>query len=178
MCEQGISFCCKRIFDHTTNAKHQPIYTLPEACGCLTMSKRDIIALADEVVKTKSRHHTRKSTIMVTDKLRFFTDSWVMEDPIGQPGAFGIAYICHRKQYPDTKFVVKQISKAKFYHIDPIERDKILQNMSNEIAVQKTLNHPNICLLYDVYEDRNYIHLVMDYLEGLVCMWYVLCTCV
>ena len=111
-------------------------------------------------------HHKRRSTIMITDQLRFFTDTWVMEEPIGQPGAFGIAYICHRREQPDKKFVVKQISKAKFYHIDPKERDGILKNMSNEIKLQKTLNHDNICILYDTYEDRNYIHLVMDFLEG------------
>ena len=125
-------------------------------------SKKDVLAILDPAPQRMAR----KSTIMITNEFRFFTDSWEMEDPIGQPGAFGIAYICHRKQYPATKYVVKQINKARFYHIDKKERDLILQNMSNEITLQKTLHHPNICLLYDVYEDRNYIHLVMDYLEG------------
>ena len=162
--DDGASPSTKKQHSHSKTSSNVTIQALKDGNGPpkRVSSKKDIGAILDETPQRMAR----KSTIMITNEFRFFTDSWEMEDPIGQPGAFGIAYICHRKEHPGTKFVVKQINKARFYHIDKKERDLILQNMSNEITLQKTLHHPNICLLYDVYEDRNYIHLVMDYLEG------------
>eukprot|EP01084_Bolivina_argentea_P273943 466773_1 len=38
--------------------------------------------------------------------------------------------------------------------------------MKNEIEVMRSLDHDNIVQLHEVYEDRNYIYLVMDYLSG------------
>ncbi|ETO09593.1 serine/threonine protein kinase [Reticulomyxa filosa] len=114
------------------------------------------------------RDRDRGSTIMVTlETPRWFVDEWEILDPLGAPGAFGIAYSCKRK---DSKvnaiYAVKQINKARFYHIGKDARKDILQHMKNEINIQKQLDHPNIVQLYEVYEDRNFLYLVMDYLSG------------
>ncbi|ETO15273.1 protein kinase [Reticulomyxa filosa] len=51
-------------------------------------------------------------------------------------------------------YAVKQINKARFYHIGKDSRKDILQNMKKEINIQKQLNHPNIVQLYEVYKDQ------------------------
>jgi serine/threonine protein kinase len=38
--------------------------------------------------------------------------------------------------------------------------------IQNEIDILKLVDHPNIVKLYDVYDDENYIYLVMELLEG------------
>lgn len=38
--------------------------------------------------------------------------------------------------------------------------------MLREINILKTLDHPSIIKLYEVYENDLYIHLVLEYLEG------------
>eukprot|EP01083_Nonionella_stella_P000491 1390_1 len=109
------------------------------------------------------------STIMITSTLRWFEDDYIKGDPLGEPGTFGMAFQC-RKRVDDsdtqTIFAVKQINKARFYHIEKSARLDILQNMKNEIDVMTALQHENIVQLHDVYEDRNYIYLIMDCLSG------------
>ena len=34
--------------------------------------------------------------------------------------------------------------------------------LRREIDIQKSLDHPNIAKLYNVYEDEEYLHLVME----------------
>lgn len=40
------------------------------------------------------------------------------------------------------------------------------KNLTNEINIMKSLDHPNVIKLYEVYEDINYLYLVMELLEG------------
>eukprot|EP01084_Bolivina_argentea_P026346 48986_1 len=109
----------------------------------------------------------RVSTIMVTSELLWFEDDYVLCDPLGEPGTFGMAFSCYKRDDENkTLHAVKQINKAKFYHIERSARLQILQNMKNEIEVMRSLDHDNIVQLHEVYEDRNYIYLVMDYLSG------------
>ena len=121
-----------------------------------------------------------KKTIMLTNNFRFLEDFWVLEGSIGEPGTFGVAYRCHKKDNPDEKFVVKRMSKAKLYHLHSKDRVEQLAQISNEIETQKNLDHRNICKLFDVYEDRNYVNLIMEELNGYgVCIAYsnfVFCT--
>ena len=109
----------------------------------------------------------RASTIMITNQLLWFEDDYVLCDPLGEPGAFGMAYSCYKREDKDkTLYAVKQINKAKFYHLERKGRTEILQNMKNEIEIMRSLEHENIVSLHEVYEDRNYIYLVMDLLSG------------
>eukprot|EP01022_Parablepharisma_sp_SALTPOND_P011754 TRINITY_DN149_c0_g1_i1.p1 TRINITY_DN149_c0_g1~~TRINITY_DN149_c0_g1_i1.p1 ORF type:complete len:625 (-),score=42.93 TRINITY_DN149_c0_g1_i1:6772-8646(-) len=56
------------------------------------------------------------------------------------------------------------------YAIKAIDKTMILAKpsrliaLNNEIRILQSLTHPNICKLYEIYENRNYIHLVLEYL--------------
>jgi len=40
------------------------------------------------------------------------------------------------------------------------------QRFLNELNILKTLDHPNIIKLYEIYEDTESIHLVMEFCSG------------
>merc|ERR1719334_1434469 len=109
----------------------------------------------------------RAKTLYVTQQLRHFEDDYVVVAPIGEPGQFGIAYECYLKSdsYKQRR-CAKEINKAKFHHIGNDARDDILRTMQNEIAILRKVDHPNIVKLFDVYEDRHKLHLVMEFLPG------------
>lgn len=69
-------------------------------------------------------------------------------------GSFGTIHLCeriHNKQ----KLVLKQIT---------LEMDgKQLQAAKNEVAVLKSLNHPNIIQYYDSYDRKGIFYIVMEY---------------
>ena len=44
------------------------------------------------------------------------------------------------------------------------ESDK--ESMTTEIEILKQIDHPNIIKLYEVFEDENYICLVIELMEG------------
>ena len=54
-----------------------------------------------------------------------------------------------------TKVAIKQIKKKK------ISTDE-LDMLRNEIEVLKVCKHPNVVQLYDVFEDRKNIFIVME----------------
>jgi calcium-dependent protein kinase len=36
----------------------------------------------------------------------------------------------------------------------------------NEVKILNKLDHPNICKYFETYDDKQYIYLVMEYVEG------------
>lgn len=58
-------------------------------------------------------------------------------------------------------FAIKAFKKFEFKNL---EVDK--QSLIKEINILRSLNHPNVIKLKDVYEDENYIYVVVDLLEG------------
>jgi calcium-dependent protein kinase len=52
--------------------------------------------------------------------------------------------------------------------VKTIHRDKIrnYQRFLNEVNALKTLDHPNVVKLFEIYEDDDHVHLVMEYLSG------------
>ena len=57
-------------------------------------------------------------------------------------------------------FVLKSIMK------DHVDNDFALEEMRSELHTLSKLNHPNIVKLYEAYERRRHIYLVMDYCSG------------
>ena len=57
-------------------------------------------------------------------------------------------------------FVLKSIMK------DHVDNDFALEEMRSELKTLSKLNHPNIVKLYEAYERRRHIYLVMDYCSG------------
>eukprot|EP00484_Ammonia_sp_Unknown_P018837 CAMPEP_0197049350 /NCGR_PEP_ID=MMETSP1384-20130603/24512_1 /TAXON_ID=29189 /ORGANISM="Ammonia sp." /LENGTH=829 /DNA_ID=CAMNT_0042481615 /DNA_START=70 /DNA_END=2559 /DNA_ORIENTATION=- len=121
----------------------------------------------DEEMPGFSKASSAAKTIFVTQQFRFFEDDYQIVQSIGEPGQFGIAYECYIKRDPfQTRRCVKEINKARFHHIGADARNDILHTMQNEIAILKKVDHPNIVKLFDVYEDRHRLHLVMEFLPG------------
>ena len=121
----------------------------------------------DEKAPEFTKQGSGAKTIFVTYQFRHFEDDYQVIRPIGEPGQFGIAYECYSKSDTfKTPRCVKEINKARFHHIDSDARHDILRTMQNEIAILKKVDHPNIVKLYDVYEDRHKLHLVMEFLPG------------
>lgn len=120
-----------------------------------------------EVVPSYSKGTFGARTIFVTQQFRSFEDDYCKVRSIGEPGQFGTAYECYlKKDEQKARRCVKEINKARFHHISVQARAEILNTMQNEITTLKRVNHPNIVELYDVYEDRHFLHLVMEYLSG------------
>lgn len=121
----------------------------------------------DEKAPAFSKQGSGAKTIFVTYQFRHFDDDYVVVRSIGEPGQFGIAYECYlRSDSQQTRRCVKEINKARFHHINNDARDDILRTMQNEIAILRKVEHPNIVKLYDVYEDRHKLHLIMEFLPG------------
>jgi serine/threonine protein kinase len=75
-------------------------------------------------------------------------------------GNFARVHLCRRK-VDEAQFALKSVEKQL------IRKSK--RNASSilcEIDVLRSLNHPNIIKLYEVYESEKYIHMVFEYLEG------------
>ncbi|XP_061850869.1 myosin light chain kinase family member 4 [Colius striatus] len=80
----------------------------------------------------------------------------VSENEILGGGRFGQVYKCEEKA-TGLKLAAK-IIKAK----SPKQKDEV----KNEISVMNQLNHVNLIQLYDAFESKNDIVLVMEYVEG------------
>lgn len=110
--------------------------------------KFDIKKLISNFILKKEYFISHKTTSI-------FEDYDLDKKPIGQ-GAFGIVYKGYEK---DTGLVraVKQVLNDVLKNFD---------SFMNEVNALKTLDHPNIIKLYEVYEDKNWVYLVQEFCEG------------
>eukprot|EP01084_Bolivina_argentea_P304967 526775_1 len=133
------------------------------------MHSTDVEEKHKEDEETEQIVFKKAQSIMVTgtdNKRVWFEDYYQLEELLGEPGTFGMAYKCHKKTDKNkTSYAVKKIIKTKYYF------DKnalnVLENMKNEIKILNMLTkNEYICSLFEVYEDRNYLYLLLDYLSG------------
>lgn len=102
--------------------------------------------------------------------------SWVLSQPtddinkhyiigkqLGQPGQFGQAHLVEHRVTGAIR-AVKTISKSKFSR--STDRKIHFQELRNEIEIMKTMRHNNIIQLFDVFESRNELHIVMEICSG------------
>mmetsp|Transcript_12570 Transcript_12570/g.24587 ORF Transcript_12570/g.24587 Transcript_12570/m.24587 type:complete len:363 (+) Transcript_12570:63-1151(+) len=77
----------------------------------------------------------------------------------GQLGSGSVATVrkARRRHCWDIVRAVKQVDKA---------RVKCRKTVGREIGILMTLDHPNICKMFESYVDYQSIHLVMEFLEG------------
>jgi len=71
-------------------------------------------------------------------------------------GHYGVVRKCQNRETLEN-FAVKTIRKAKVRRIEILMR---------EIEILKTMDHPNIIKLIDVYEDERFLHLVTELCTG------------
>lgn len=86
-------------------------------------------------------------------------DFYTVETILGS-GHFGVVRLCYSNQHPDRKFAIKTINKERF-------SNKItLNQLRTEVEILRSLDHPNIIRLYEVYEDQRHLHLVTEHCAG------------
>eukprot|EP01084_Bolivina_argentea_P172299 298477_1 len=111
---------------------------------------------------------TRLRTIFITDALNeTFKDNYTILKQLGKPGQFGKAYRCKRKK-DGMILAVKEISKARIYRLHPSDniRQSLLKSMQAEIDVMRRLKHKYICKLYETFETKHTLHIVMEECKG------------
>jgi hypothetical protein len=85
------------------------------------------------------------------------TDFYEVKDPIGK-GKFGTVKLgIHKKT---GKKVAIKVMKKKQMTLQDIELQK------REIEILKICQHPSIIKLLDIFENQDYIYIVMEYLKG------------
>ncbi|KAK6750625.1 hypothetical protein RB195_002540 [Necator americanus] len=73
-------------------------------------------------------------------------------------GAFSKVFLAECKQEPGHMVAVKCIDKKALKGKE--------ESLENEIKVLRKLRHPNIVQLYDTYEEKQYVYLVMELVTG------------
>ncbi|KAL3650470.1 hypothetical protein CASFOL_006873 [Castilleja foliolosa] len=102
---------------------------------------------------------TLTETILNTNKTARLTDRYVLGQQLGW-GQFGIIRECFDK-LNDEVLACKSISKDRLVTQEDIWSIKL------EIEIMTKLSgHPNVVDLKHVYEDENYVHLVMELCAG------------
>lgn len=86
------------------------------------------------------------------------TQVYNVQEKLGT-GYFGTVKLVTPKIDPNKKYAVKSIDKTK------LSAQKI-KNLSREIEGLASLDHPNIIKYYEIYDDDQYFHIVMEYCSG------------
>ena len=89
---------------------------------------------------------------------KIFSDYYELQKVIGE-GAYGIVYLGINKKTGE-KVAIKTIDKVKISNL------KSKEYIMNEIDILKKCYHPNIVRLLDHFEDKDYIYIVLEYIEG------------
>ena len=74
-------------------------------------------------------------------------------------GSYAKIFKAKDKKDPNITIAVKVIEKTGMSGDD-------LEGLENEIKIMQKLDHPNIVKYFETYEDRKFIYLCMEYLDG------------
>ena len=105
-----------------------------------------------QLIRKKTFNFDRSNFIHMKTKSLF--DEYEIKEKLGE-GAYGCVY---KVQHKTTQFF-RAVKAIKRKHVDSTA-------FSNEIAVLKTVDHPNIIKLFDCYYDNNYFYMVEEYCSG------------
>jgi calcium/calmodulin-dependent protein kinase I len=89
-------------------------------------------------------------TVSVRDRYEF-------RDVLGT-GAFSKVFLAECRFEPGTMVAIKCIDKKALKGKE--------ESLENEIKVLRKLRHPNIVQLYDTYDEKSYVYLVMELVTG------------
>ena len=88
-----------------------------------------------------------------------FEEDYAIIKEIGK-GNYATVYCVHDLEF-NKKFAVKQISKEVVS-----KSSRGASAVISEIEIMRKINHPRIVKLYKVYENENFVSLVLDFVEG------------
>ena len=91
----------------------------------------------------------------IFDKITKLEDDYKLESELGK-GTYGVVYKAVHKLTGEIR-AVKQISRKKI---------KKYERFINEVTALKTLDHPNIIKLFEVYEEEENVYLVQELWTG------------
>lgn len=111
-------------------------------------SKFDLKKLISTFILKKDYFISHKTTDI-------FLDYDINEKPIGE-GSFGVVYKAMEKSTGLVR-AIKQIFNENITNYD---------GFMTEVSALKTLDHPNVVKLFEVYQDKKCVFLVLEYLEG------------
>lgn len=98
-------------------------------------------------------------TILETNQISNFSDCYILGDQLGW-GKFGIIRACSDKLTGEV-LACKSIAKERLVTQDDVRSVKL------EIEIMTKLSgHPNVVDLKAVYEDENFVHLLMELCAG------------
>jgi calcium-dependent protein kinase len=111
-----------------------------------------------EMIKcvSNNRNGQRGSIYQINDEN--ISNVYKMTKKIGR-GYFGSVKLGFRINDEKKIYAVKSIDKTKL-------SAKKIKNLSREIEVLASLDHPNIIKYYETYNDDHYFHIVTEYLSG------------
>ncbi|CAI2365330.1 unnamed protein product [Moneuplotes crassus] len=111
-------------------------------------SKFDLKKLISEFILKKEYFISHKTTSIF--------DDYDFEDKPAGKGSFGVVFKAHEKHTGLIR-AIKQVMNENIKNYD---------GFMGEVAALKTLDHPNIIKLYEVYEDKDCVYLVQEFCEG------------
>ncbi|KAK5175316.1 serine/threonine-protein kinase gin4 [Saxophila tyrrhenica] len=135
------------------------------------------------------RESKRNSAISTTStnasatgrKRKTYIGQWQLGKTIGKGGCSRVRVVRHktRHQYGAVKIITRAtaentraqslanlIESTKSSMSSASGHRPIPYGLEREIAVMKLLEHPNIVRLFDVWENRNELYLIMEYVDG------------
>ncbi|KAK5130319.1 hypothetical protein LTR08_002205 [Meristemomyces frigidus] len=141
-----------------------------------------------QITSEQERDSKRNSAISTTStnasgrRRKTYIGHWQLGKTIGKGGCSRVRVVRHRfrDQYGAVKIITRSTAESTRAQslANLIESTKgnssfsasgykpIPYGLEREIAVMKLLEHPNIVSLYDVWENRNELYLIMEYVDG------------
>ena len=124
--------------------------------NCCQVSQ--VVELQDNRSLTKRSSHLSSSFILDKfSKQKNLTKKYKFVSLIGS-GAFGKVRLYVDAHTKSFRYAIKTIKK-NFLRSN-------IESIKSEINILRSLDHPNIVKYFETYEDENYLHIVMEYIEG------------
>ncbi|CAG9319541.1 unnamed protein product [Blepharisma stoltei] len=122
--------------------------------GCISPKKKTFSLYLENMQQLKIRPE-----IFVTESHDQFSNEYEITKELGR-GAFSKVFQCIEKVTGNT-YAVKMIIKKQLSQEMLTSTNKL-----QEIQVLKTLDHPNILKVFQIFEDKNHFYIVMEFCPG------------